>query len=93
MLVITIIYSFLYHYAPDKRFYLEQLEYAPLLAASVCFSLLCSLPGTPSPFPCVKTPIVSPPVPPAVSLVPGETFLIPPLGLYSSHGILISSFV
>lgn len=62
MLVITIIYYFLYHYAPDKRFYLEQLEYAPLLAASVCFSLLCSLPGTPSPFPCVKTPIVSPPV-------------------------------
>lgn len=38
MLVITIIYSFLCHCALDKRNYLEQLEYAPLLAASMPFS-------------------------------------------------------
>lgn len=48
--VSTIIYSFPYHCALDKKNYLEQLEYAPLQAASLCSFLLCPLPGTPSAF-------------------------------------------
>lgn len=56
MLVITIIYSFLCQYVLDKRNYLEQLEYAPLLGAPMCFSLLCLLPGMPSPLSLSQNP-------------------------------------
>lgn len=59
-----------------RQNYLEQLEHAPWLTASCVVLCHAFCLGRHSPFPCVKTPTMSLPVPPAVSWVPVKSFFI-----------------